>query len=200
MDLESSFELLQQAKGGSKEALDALLDRYWQRIHRWASGRLPRYARDFTDTDDIVQEAVMGLARTIDTFDYRGEWSIQAFLRRSATNRIRSELRRHGSRPQIEALPEQAASADHSPYEAAVGKEGFARYDAALELLSPLEREAVIAWIELGCSYKEIALLIDKPSPDAARMFVSRALEKLARLMAGIVGRTSATPNPLEGV
>ena len=42
----------------------------------------------------------------------------------------------------------------------------------------------MIARLELGCSYHEIAALVDKPTPDAARMTVTRALAKLARLMA----------------
>jgi hypothetical protein len=41
----------------------------------------------------------------------------------------------------------------------------------------------VIARLELGCAYQEIAHLIEKPSPDAARMTVARALAKLAELM-----------------
>jgi hypothetical protein len=35
----------------------------------------------------------------------------------------------------------------------------------------------------LGCSFEEIALLLEKPSADAARMAVTRAVGKLARLM-----------------
>jgi RNA polymerase sigma-70 factor (ECF subfamily) len=187
MDPESSVELLRLAKAGNRAALDRLIDRYWERIHRWASGRLPQYARDFTDTDDIVQEALMGLVRTLDTFEYRGEWSIQAYLRKAAGNRIRAELRRHGTRPSIQTLPDGMSSPDLSPHEEAIGREVLARYDQALEHLSAVEREAVVAWVELGCSYKEIAELVDRPSTDAARMFVTRALEKLSRAMAAIL-------------
>lgn len=184
MDLESSFELIQRAKTGDGTALDHLLHRYRPRLQRWCSGRLPRYARDFTDTEDIVQEALVGLVRTFDTFDYRGEWSVQAYLRRAATNRIRDELRRHGSRPVTGELPETTESAELSPLEQAMGREAFARYHAALEQLTEMEREAVVARIELGCSHAEVMQLTDKASPDAARVFVARALEKLARSMA----------------
>jgi RNA polymerase sigma factor (sigma-70 family) len=184
MDLESSFELVRRAKAGDAPALDTLLNRYRPRLNRWCSGRLPRYARDFTDTEDVVQEALMGLVRTFDTFDYRGEWSVQAFLRRAATNRIRDELRRHASRPRSGELPEGAQSPDLSPLEEAMGREAFARYQTALETLTEPEREAIIARVELGCSHAELMQLLDKPSPEAARMFVSRALEKLAGAMA----------------
>jgi RNA polymerase sigma-70 factor, ECF subfamily len=184
MDLESSFELLRRAKSGDAPALDLLLERYRPRLHRWCTGRLPRYARDFTDTEDVVQEALVGLVRTFDTFDYRGEWSVQAYLRRAATNRIRDEIRRHNTRPSAAELPEDAPSPDLSPLEQAMGREAFARYQSALDVLTDAEREAVIARVELGCSHAEVMVLVDKPTPDAARVFVARALEKLARDMA----------------
>jgi RNA polymerase sigma-70 factor (ECF subfamily) len=184
MDIESSFELLQRAKAGDAPALERLLDRYRPRLHRWCSGRLPRYARDFTDTEDIVQEALLGLVRSFDSFDYRGEWSVQAFLRKAAVNRIRDELRRHGARPRAVALPDSAESPSLSPLEQAMGQQAFDRYTRALETLSAEEREAVIARVELGCSHAEVMQLVDKPSPDAARMFVARALERVARAMA----------------
>lgn len=187
MDLESSFELIQKAKSGDAPALEHLLDRYRPRLQRWCSGRLPRYARDFTDTEDIVQEALVGLVRTFETFDYRGEWSVQAYLRRAATNRIRDELRRHTSRPQVAELPADAEAPDLSPLEQAMGLEAFTRYQAALDALTETEREAVIARVELGCSHAEVMHLVDRPTPDAARVFVSRALEKLAREMAARV-------------
>jgi DNA-directed RNA polymerase specialized sigma24 family protein len=46
-----------------------------------------------------------------------------------------------------------------------------------------LEREAVIARVELGLSHAEMAETLKKPSVDAARMSVARALAKLAQLV-----------------
>jgi RNA polymerase sigma-70 factor (ECF subfamily) len=44
-------------------------------------------------------------------------------------------------------------------------------------------RAAVVARVELGLSYAEIAGILDKPSANAARMAVARALVQLAREM-----------------
>ena len=189
MDFESSFDLLQQARGGDDAALDRLLDRYRQRIARWATGRMPRYVRDFTDTDDVVQVALMGLVKHLDTFTYQGEWSLQAYLRKAVVNEIRQQMRRRTRIPDHQALPDALASTELSPHESAVGREVFASYNAALEQLTPIEQEAVVAWVEMGCRHKEIMLLVDKPSVDATRMFVSRALERLAKTMAASLGR-----------
>jgi RNA polymerase sigma-70 factor, ECF subfamily len=184
MDPESSFELIQRAQTGDVQALDQLLARYLPRLQRWASGRLPRFAREITDTDDLVQEALIGTFKNLQAFDHRGEWALQAYLRQAVTNRIRDELRRVGTQPHRSDLPTDASASDRSPLEIVIGREIFDRYDSALGSLSEIEREAVIARVELGCSYQEIAMLVDKPTTDAARMLVARALTKLARAMA----------------
>ena len=184
MDQESSFELIQRAQAGDAAALNELLARYRPRLKRWASGRLPRYARDMTDTDDLVQEALVGTFRNLQAFEQRGEWALQAYLRQAVSNRVRDELRRVSGRPVRQPLADTEASPEASPLEVAAGRETFARYERGLAGLDPIEREAIIARLELGCSYQEIAALVDKPTPDAARMVVSRALVKLARLMA----------------
>ena len=183
MDLESSFELIQMAQSGDTSALERLLTRYRPRLQRWASGRLPRYARDMTDTEDIVQDAMVGTFRNFKDFDQRGEWALQAYLRRAVTNRIRDELRRFGAQPRRETLEDGLPAAEVSPLQAIVGKETFEQYERALASLDEIEREAVIARLELGCSFQEIATLVGKPSSDAARMMVARALAKVARLM-----------------
>jgi RNA polymerase sigma factor (sigma-70 family) len=183
MDPESSFELIAQAQAGDAGALDRLLARYRPRLQRWASGRLPRYAREFADTDDLVQDALIGTLRNFDAFDNRGEWALQGYLRRAVINRIRNEIDRARSRPRADAVPETLVSPLLSPLEEAVGVQMMERYDRALESLSEPEREAVIARLELGCTYQEIATLLEKPTPDAARMIVARALARLAAAM-----------------
>jgi RNA polymerase sigma-70 factor, ECF subfamily len=183
VDQETSLELIARAQAGDGGALEQLLARYRPRLQRWASGRLPKYARAFTDTEDLVQDAMIGTFRNIKAFEQRGEWALQAYLRRAVTNRVRDELRRHNNQPVKAELPEDAVSRDASPLQAAIGEEAFERYEKALDMLSDIEREAVIARVELGCSYEEIATLTEKPTADAARMAVSRALEKLARAM-----------------
>ena len=183
MDPESSFELIERAQAGDSSALERLLARYRPRLQRWASGRLPRYAREMTDTDDLVQEALIGTFRNWQAFEHRGEWALQAYLRRAVMNRVRDEMRRFQTRPRREEIPDDVLAPDRSPLETALGAEVFTRYEAALATLGENEREAVIARVEMGCSYREIATLLDKPTSDAARMTVARALAKLAEAM-----------------
>jgi RNA polymerase sigma-70 factor (ECF subfamily) len=183
MDPETSVELIQRAQSGDASALERLLERYRPRLRRWASGRLPRYAREMTDTDDLVQDALIGTFRNFRAFEHRGEWALQAYMRQAVTNRIRDELRRFQARPRREDVEDDLPATDGSPLETAVGRQIFARYEAALATLGEADREGVIARLELGCSYQEIAVLLDKPSADAARMAVARALTTLAAIM-----------------
>ena len=46
-----------------------------------------------------------------------------------------------------------------------------------------MDREAIIARVELQQSYDEIAIALGKPSADAARMAVVRALKNLLKAM-----------------
>jgi RNA polymerase sigma-70 factor, ECF subfamily len=185
-DFESSVDLIRRAQGGDSEALERLLARYMPRMQRWASGRLPSSARGMADTQDLVQDALIGTVRNLKDFSHRGEGALQAYLRQAILNRVRDEIRRRAPPPAEEAVVDALKDPGPSPLEAAMGSETFARYDQALEALDPAEREAVVARLELGCTYQEVAELLDKPTPDAARMLVGRALGKVARLMADL--------------
>ena len=72
-----------------------------------------------------------------------------------------------------------------SPLEAAIGREEVARYEAALARLRPEDREAIVARIEMGYDYVELAEALGKPSPDAARKAVQRAVVRLAEELRG---------------
>jgi len=186
--LQSSLTLLERARAGDRAALDALVARYLPRLQRWASGRLPRWARDMADTQDLVQETLFQAFRRIDRFEARGEGSLQAYLRQALLNGIREELRRAKRRPARNELHSVAQDNGRSPLEEAIGQEALERYERALAKLRPEDRELVVARVELGYTNREIADLLDKPTPNAARMATERAIIRLAKEM----GKTPA--------
>jgi RNA polymerase sigma factor (sigma-70 family) len=181
--LPSSLTLLQRAQAGDGEALDALIARYLPRLQRWASGRLPQWARDIADTQDLVQESLFQTFKRIERFEHRGEGALQAYLRQAILNRIREELRRAKRRPARSELDSQAAGDVRSPLEQAIGQEALERYEQALARLRPEDRELIVARIELGYTNQEIAEFLDKPTPNAARMATERAIVRLAKEM-----------------
>jgi RNA polymerase sigma-70 factor (ECF subfamily) len=89
-------------------------------------------------------------------------------------------LRSKGRKPAIEDLDERIASDQTSPLEAAIRQEQLDRYDAAMARLSEHERDLIVARLELGLTYEEIAGALEKPSWNAARMAAARALMRLA--------------------
>lgn len=178
-----TITLLERARAGDRLALDELCARWLPPLRRWAAGRLPRWARDVTDTHDLVQDALLRTLSRIDQLEHRAEGAIEAYLRQVVLNRIRDEMRRVARRAPHQPLPEHRATTEASPLEEAIGSQALQRYEAALARLSPAEREAVVARVELDYSYEEIAAALARPSAEAARMAVRRALLRLAREM-----------------
>ena len=180
---DATVHLLERARRGDSAALEDLFARHLPLLQRWASGRLPRWARDIVDTSDIVQETMLETFKRVDSFEPRGEGALQAYLRQAFINRLRNQLRKAIKRPAAEELDSAVPNDATSPLEAAIGREMLEHYEAALQRLSPDERDAVVMRIELGFSFAEVAAALGKPSPDAARMMVVRAVVKLAKEM-----------------
>ena len=181
--LESTFSLLGKARAGDRDALEQLFARHLPPLQRWAKGRLPHWARQLADTDDLVQEALAQTFKRIDTFEPRDVGALQAYLRQAVINRVRDELRRSARQPQAADIEALELAGGDSPLVQAIGREGVERYRQALERLKPLERELVIAKVEMGYTYSELAEMLGKPTSDAARKAAQRALVRLAEEM-----------------
>lgn len=180
--VESTLDLLVRARAGDEVALNHLLGRYLGPLTRWARGRLPQWARQMRDTDDLVQESVMQTLRHVDRFEARRDGGFHAYLRRAVENRLIDEIRR-ATRAPHGPLASDLADLRPSPIEEAISGQTRDRYRAAMAQLSDAEREAVTARLELDCSYAEIAATLGRTSPDAVRMMISRALLKVAKVM-----------------
>jgi RNA polymerase sigma factor (sigma-70 family) len=180
LDPDTTIELLGRVRAGDLSARDRLIARCLPPLRRWARGRLPTYARDMLDTDDLVQETVVAALGRLDRFEARREGALQAYLRQALANRIKDVIRYRSRRPHQTELPENAAAQGTSPLEEAIGRENAERYEAAMLRLRDVDREAIVARIELRYSYEELAVALGKPSADAARMAVTRAVYRLA--------------------
>lgn len=181
-DPRTTVALLEQARSGDDDALNALFVRYMGPLKRWAHGRLPSWARDLRDTDDLVQESVMHTLRHVDHFEPRRDGAFLAYLRTALHNKLKDEIKR-ARRVIREPIATDLVDDGPSVIEEVIGRDTLVRYERALAELSSEEREAILARIELGKSYADVAELLGKPSADAARMTVTRALLKLAKGM-----------------
>jgi RNA polymerase sigma-70 factor (ECF subfamily) len=180
--VESTGVLVLRAQKGDTRALEALTQRYLWRLRRWATGRLPKEAREATDTEDLVQETLMASLQHLPRLSAADDGAWFAYLRQALMNRIRDRIRRSSRRPEREEVGEIIFEGP-SPLEEAVGRERVARYSRALSKLRPHDQTAVVGRIEMGLTYEELADVLGKATPDAARVAAARAIARLANYM-----------------
>jgi RNA polymerase sigma factor (sigma-70 family) len=181
--LESTSELIRRVREGDRESLERLMARHVAPLRRFASGRLPRWARDLADTDDLVQDTLLRTFSKMDAFEVRGAGALHAYLRQAVMNRLRDELRRKGRVPPLVDISNMELAGQGSPLEETIGREAAARYVAALARLEPEERELIIGRVVMEYSFADLADMLGKPTPDAARKAARRALLRLAEEM-----------------
>lgn len=177
------MRLVVRARAGDRLALEELFERFGPELRRFARGRLPDRVRGLVDTPDVVQDALLQTFLHLEGFEHRGEGALRAYMRQVLVNRIRDELRRASRRPAGDPVEDDHASTEASPLELALGREKVERYEAALASLKEDDREVIIARLELGLSYPEIAASTGRGSANAARMAVVRALVRLSEAL-----------------
>jgi RNA polymerase sigma factor (sigma-70 family) len=183
----STATLIRRVRSGEPGAREQLIARILPLLNRWAHGRLPSSARGLMDTGDLVQVTLVRAMDRLDQLDSQREGALMAYLRRALLNQLRNEIRRSGRERNREALEnggfERFSDDRPSPLEQMVDRDVLDAYETGLATLPKTSQEAIILSVEFGYSHKELAEAIGSPSPNAARMAVSRALLKLAKAM-----------------
>jgi RNA polymerase sigma-70 factor (ECF subfamily) len=181
--VESTAALLAGVRRGDATARERLFARCLPPLRRWAHGRLPARARGMTDTDDLVQVTLVRALNRVEAFEPRHEGAFIAYLRQILLNAVREQIRNAARRPSGEPPATDLPDRTRSVVEEVVGRETLERYEAALAGLTEDQREAVILRLEFGYDWPAVSDAIGAPSPNAARMLVSRALLRLAETM-----------------
>jgi RNA polymerase sigma factor (sigma-70 family) len=179
----ASIDLLALARSGNRVALEVLFERYLKPLRQWASGRLPRWARDLADTQDLVQDALLQTFKRIELFEPEYAGALQAYLRQAVMNRIRDEFRARRRRRVAETIDENLPAGEPSPLDEAIAADVAADYEDALTRLRPEERDAIIGRIEMNLTYDELAVTLNRPNANAARSAVVRAIVRLSEEM-----------------
>ncbi|MDJ0652607.1 MAG: sigma-70 family RNA polymerase sigma factor [Xanthomonadales bacterium] len=182
-DLTTTTQLLRDISGGDAAAREALIARYLPRLTRWAHGRLPRRGRDLAETDDLVQITLLRALNRLDEFESRRPGAFLAYLRTILMNALRDEIRRGDRKPLDLSISVSGLQADSSVVENVVGREVLDAYEEALSKMTEEKRLAVMMRLEFDMSYQDIADELERPSADATRMMIVRALGELAEAM-----------------
>ena len=184
-DFSSEQRLLERMREDSRPAVDALFERYRSWLRKWARGRLPVWVRGAIDTSDLVQDAMHRTFERLDRFEPRHANAFRVYLRRAVENQIHDELRR-AVRRRASIAPDEVVrfSDDAAPqHRQCVDDETWSRYLQGLKRLTARERRLIVGYAELEYNYRQLALIENMPSPDAARMALRRAVARLSGLV-----------------
>jgi RNA polymerase sigma-70 factor (ECF subfamily) len=191
----SDQELLRRHVAGDPEAFGELFRRHRDRL--WAVAL--RTVCDPEEAADALQDAMVSAFRRAG--DFRAESAVTTWLHRIVVNASLDRLRRRAARPALSAGDEQA-------FEALVARDGDpARVsdtrldvDAALRILPPQQRAALVVVDMLGFSVADAAVILEI-SPGTVKSRCARARARLLPHVAHLRGNRSANESvsPAQG-
>ena len=148
--METTAALLHRIAEGDERAKTELVNACLPVLQRFAHGRLPRSARGLSTTRDVVFSALWKSLKEIDRFELRHEGSFLSFARPIVVHEIIDLVRSAKARPRGSEIDDGIADLGSSPVGDAMGREFMERYEAALERLTPEQREAFVLRHEFG--------------------------------------------------
>jgi RNA polymerase sigma factor (sigma-70 family) len=181
--LHTTSFLLTRMKAGDERAVEVLFTRLIPVLRRMARGRIPARARSLMDTDDLVQIVALRAFPHLSHFDSHDKGCLVAYARRIMTNELRDEFRRLSRTPEMSELVDEIPADDVDPLQHAIESEAIAIYRSALVQLTQDEQDLILLSLELQLSHGEVAEAMGRPTANAARMAVARALARLAERM-----------------
>ncbi|MDQ3985093.1 MAG: RNA polymerase sporulation sigma factor SigH [Actinomycetota bacterium] len=193
---ETDEELVERVRGGDDKAIDELLTRY----RHYARAKARSYFLAGADREDIVQEGMIGLYKSIRDFEPEHNTAFRAFAELCITRQIITAIKtatrqKHmplnsyvslnkpvtdtdtEERPLAEALVSESIG---DPAEVIISAEEIASIKTSVdELLSNLETEVLQLYMD-GKSYQEIADILGRhvKSIDNALQRIKRKLEQ----------------------
>ncbi len=138
-----------------------------------------------------MQDVTINVFRRLHRIELRFPGALLAYLRRSVSNRVADEHRRAVRQGPTATLDENLPDGQQSPLDATIDRDKVRVYRAALLTLNADDRLAIVLRLERGEGYDLIAARLGKPTPNAARVAVARAMFKLAKQMGPLPARGS---------
>ncbi len=170
-------QLVVLAREKNEEAFTRLVSRFSGMLKSLSA----KYSRDASESEDLVQEGLLGLLCAVQTYRSSKEVTFKTYAYACARNRMVSVLRRRNgaqmqSLDEEDELPELIGDAD--PASLLVRQEEIEHLNSRLrDTLSSLEYRVLMARLS-GYSYREIAdrLSISEKAVDNAQQRLRRKL------------------------
>jgi RNA polymerase sigma-70 factor (ECF subfamily) len=204
-----SKDLIERARAGDREALNALFARHRDRLCRMVETRLDPRLRARLDASDVVQDAYVEVVERLQEYLRDPKMPLFLWLRlvvgerlvRLHRNHLGTQMRDAGREISLyrEALPPASSAAlaaqllgkQTSPSQAAVRAECILRVQEALNTLDPVDREIVsLRHFEELTAAESAQVLGIEESAAAKRYF--RALKRLKQVLAAMPGGQEA--------
>lgn len=193
--------LLDAARAGDTDALEKLLKRYQQTVYRFGM----KMCRHPEDAEDVVQETLMAVARTVRGF--RGSSSVTTWLYKIAHNFCIKKRRKSKFAPDREesldedrggdGQPLQVADPGRSPEEAAAAGEVEAALQEAIWSLDPMYREVLVLRDIEGLTAPQVAEILGL-GVAAVKSRLHRARSTVREGVAAVLGAPETVSEPRQ--
>lgn len=180
VDLSKTQRLILRALDGQDSDRGELLEYLRPRLVLWAGSRLSTGLRAKVEPDDVAQETLIAIHKSMDRFEGRDHRAFLAWVFRIAENRIRDLADHFGAKKRQPKAP--LSFTQTSPSTAASRTEEVDRVADALRGLGDDHREVMRLRRFEERDVKEIAELMGR-SENAVRILYCRALKALRQAM-----------------
>jgi RNA polymerase sigma-70 factor, ECF subfamily len=195
-DQDETRNLLDGARQGESDAVNRLMDRHRDSLHRMVECRLHRGMAGRVDASDVVQDALLTASRRLADYLANPSMPFHAWLRQLTRDRI-ADAYRHQLADKRDVSREQAmAAGDRSslnpaalikdmqltPAATLLRKEFAGQFQQALDQLDESSKEIILMRHAEQLSNSQVAELLGLTEP-AAGMRYLRALRKLRSLL-----------------
>ncbi|MDA1193568.1 MAG: RNA polymerase sigma factor [Planctomycetota bacterium] len=177
MDLGRTQTLIVRALTSREESdFGDMLEYLRPRLVLWATSRLSPGLRARLEPDDVAQETLLAVHKSLEGFQGDNHRAFLAWVFKIAENRIRDLADHHGAQKRQKIQP--LSFSQTSPSTTISRSEQVERVSAGLDALSPEYAEVIRLRRFEELSVAEIAELKDK-TPNAIRILYCRALKAL---------------------
>lgn len=193
----TSLDLLVSAQGGDRDALNALMTRYFDRVLKIVRIRMGPKLRGRHDSMDIAQDAMIRVIRSLDKFKPQSDGALIQWMSKLVENEIRDRVDYLGAKKrrlskEVPILPSTGSklglesrlkdSGQKSPSQEVAINEELLQLEEVMDELGQ-GKEIILMREYAGLTFREIGGEFNL-TEDAARMQYVRAMDKLTDLIA----------------
>jgi RNA polymerase sigma-70 factor (ECF subfamily) len=186
-----TIDLLRAASAGDQSAWSELYARHRAVMRTLVQCQIPARLRSRLETEDVLQSAFLSAFQKLESFEYKGEASLEAWLKEIIRNKLLDRVRYHYAacrdpereqeKPETKEI-EEVKGEDSSPLALLEAAERQTGILMALDKLSEREQAIIMMRHFDHLSFAEIAQKLGIPETTARRRCFE-ALEKLFKRM-----------------